>query len=451
MDAVRVAEGREEPVGFPFLRQRGGEGVAASHFVSGLEDGGLAGQREVVRCGFRSQISRKHTVDMRMLLKKDSRLNNQIRFQSSFTVMNNDDAVSPQVLVMQLLTTKVAAQALTQAAELGVADQLRQGPRPVAELADSLKVSEDALYRVLRALAGVGFFVEHPGRTFSNNENSEILRTGVPGSMRAMARWLGEESSWWKAWGQLSHSLRTGRPAAEVVFGGTTFDFFSRTPRVNEIFQSAMTDFSAVAAKAVAMAYDFAAVKRVVDVGGGHGTLLAAILEASPEATGVLFDLPEVLAGADATLEASGQSNRIEKVAGNFLEMVPADGDLYIMKHIIHDWDDARCITLLQNCRRAMKPGGRVLIVEHVITDQPESTMAKLLDLEMLVMTPGGRERTDQEFRELLQKAGLELERIIPTESPVCVLEAVAAQPADDSHPSHLRSADSLQREPVLA
>jgi C-methyltransferase len=364
---------------------------------------------------------------------------------------NNNNGVAPQTLVMQLLSSKIAAQALSQAAELGVADQLRQGPRPVAELAASLQVSDDALYRLLRALAAVGFFAEHPGRTFSNNENSEILCTGVSGSMRGMARWWGEESSWWKAWGHLSHSLRTGRPAAEVVFGGSTFDFFGRTPRVNEIFQSAMTDFSAVAVRAVVKAYDFAAAKRVVDVGGGHGTLLSAILAATPQAEGVLFDLAEVLAGADATLEASGQLHRVEKVAGNFLEAVPADGDIYIMKHIIHDWDDARCIALLQNCRKAMKPDGRVLIVEHVITDQPESTMARLLDLEMLVMTPGGRERTDQEFRELLQKAGLKLERIIPTESPLCLLEAVAAKPADDSHSSHRRPADSLQREPVLA
>jgi hypothetical protein len=189
-----------------------------------------------------------------------------------------------------------------------------------------------------------------------------------------------------------------------------------------------------------------------VDVGGGHGTLLSAILAAAPQAVGVLLDLPEVIEGADATLRPAGQLDRIEKVAGNFLESVPGDGDIYTMKHIIHDWDDARCITLLRNCRKAMKPGGRVLVVEHVVTDQPESVMAKLLDLEMLVMTPGGRERTEQEFRELLQKAGLELGRIIPTESPVCVIEAVAAKTAGEPDRSRTRSEESLRKEePAIA
>ncbi len=342
----------------------------------------------------------------------------------------------PQAQVMDLLTRKFASQALTQVAELGVADLLKDGPRTAAQLAAAAHVQEDALYRVMRALAGVGFFTEHPGRVFGNNANSEVLRTDVPGSMRAMARWLGEETSWWKAWGHLGHSLRSGGSAAEVAFGGTAFEFFGRDPRVNEIFQAAMTDFSVMTARAVVEAYDFSGINRIVDVGGGHGTLLSAVLSALPEATGVLYDLPEVIEGADATLKASGQFRRVEKVAGSFFDGVPDNADAYIMKHIIHDWDDARCLQLLENCRKGLNPGGRVLIVEQVITDRPESVLGKLFDLEMLVMTPGGRERTEGEFQKLLQSAGFEMQRIVPTKSPVCVVEAVVAKPVRDTDAS---------------
>jgi hypothetical protein len=343
--------------------------------------------------------------------------------------------VTPQTQVIQLLTSKMAAQALTQIAELGVADHLQYGPRTTAELATAVQANEDALYRTLRALAAVGFFTEHPGRVFANNTHSEILRTKVPGSMRAVARWIGEEISWWKGWGHLSHSLRTGKPAAEVVFAGTAFDFFRRHPRVQEIFQDAMTDFSAASARAVVDTYDFSGIDRIVDVGGGHGALLSAILRVLPGARGVLFDLPDVIESADATVKACGQEHRIERIAGNFLASVPAGADAYIMKHIIHDWDDTHCIRLLKNCRKAMKPDGRILIVEQVLTDAPESVLAKLLDLEMLVMTPGGRERTEPEFSELLREAGFRMDRVIPTPSPVCVIEALCpwqlATPAD--------------------
>jgi len=347
--------------------------------------------------------------------------------------MTHPPSKPPQTEVLELLTRKIAAQALTQVAELGVADLLKDGPRTAEQLAAAARVQEDVLYRVMRALAGVGFFTEHPGRVFANNANSEVLRTDVPGSMRAMARWLGEETSWWKAWGHLGHSLRSGGSAAEVAFGGTAFEFFGREPRVNEIFQAAMTDFSVVTARAVVEAYDFSGIRRIVDVGGGHGTLLSAILSALPEATGVLYDLPEAIDGADATLKACGQFKRIEKVAGNFFDTVPDNADAYIMKHIIHDWDDARCIRLLENCHKGLNPGGRVLIVEQVINDRPESVMGKLFDLEMLVMTSGGRERTEGEFQKLLRSAGFEMQRIVPTKSPVCVVEAVVAKPVRDT------------------
>lgn len=362
--------------------------------------------------------------------------------------MENSDHDSPQTQVLKLLTSKMASQALTVVAEFGVPDQLKAGPRAVSELANTLELNQDALYRMLRALVGMGFFVEHPGHVFANNAASEVLCTDAPGSLRAMARWLGEESSWWKAWGNMSHCLRTGKPATEVAFGTTAFEFFSQRPRVKEIFQGAMTDFSVLTARAVVEAYDFAGAERIVDVGGGHGTLLSTILAVVPGASGVLYDLPEVLDGADATLKTCGQLGRVEKVAGSFFESVPEDADVYIMKHIIHDWDDARCVQLLKNCRQAMRPGGRVLIVEQVIGDGPASAMGKLVDLEMLVMTPGGRERTEAEFRQLLRKAGFELQRVVRTESPVCVIEALASKTVE----VHTKAPDPVAaRQPVAA
>lgn len=347
--------------------------------------------------------------------------------------MPSPQSLPPQAVVMQLLASKMAAQALSQIAELGIADLLKDGPRPTKEIAAEAKINEDAIYRALRALAAFGFFTEHPNRTFANNPNSELLRTGVPGSLRAMARWLGEENSWWKAWGHLSYSLRTGESAAEITFGSNAFEFMTRNPRINSIFQSAMSDFSAMTARAVCQAYDFSGINHIVDVGGGHGYLLSSILDKIPDATGTLFDLPEVVENADPTLKANGNSNRITKVGGSFLDTVPAHADAYVMKHIIHDWDDPRCIQILQNCRKGLRPNGRILIVEQVLSDAPESAFAKVLDLEMLVVTPGGRERTADDFRTLLGKAGLHLSRIVPTESPVCVIEAVVAKSIDNT------------------
>ncbi|MGA1236684.1 MAG: methyltransferase [Limisphaerales bacterium] len=353
-------------------------------------------------------------------------------------------SLPPQAVVMQLLASKMAGQALSQIAELGIADLLKNGPRPVSELAANAQANEDALYRALRALAAFGFFTEHPHRTFANNPNSELLRTGVPGSLRAMARWLGEENSWWKAWGHLSYSLRTGQSAAEITFGSNAFEFMTRNPRVNSIFQAAMSDFSSMTARAVCQAYDFTGINHIVDVGGGHGYLLSSILDKVPQATGTLFDLPEVIENADPTLKATGNFNRITKAGGNFLDGVPANADAYIMKHIIHDWDDPRCVKILQHCKNGLRPNGRILIVEQVLSDAPESAFAKVLDLEMLVITPGGRERTAEDFQHLLNKAGLHLSRIVPTESPVCIIEALAHKDADRHTSTH-------QNQPAVA
>ena len=338
-------------------------------------------------------------------------------------------APAPEQTLLQMAVGKWACQALKVAAALGVADLLAGGAKSVHELARRTGAHEDALYRLLRALASLGVFKETPQRRFENNALSQPLRSDVAGSVGAMIRWIGEESAW-RAWNEFEYSVRTGKPAFERVFGEQVFEYFAHHPGPAAIFNAAMNSFSAGTGAAVARAYDFSPFRRVVDVGGGHGALLAAIAERFPDLRGVLFDRPEVIASARQALASSGHAKRIELCAGDFLDEVPEGGDAYIMKHIIHDWDDERCIRILTLCRKAMAAGGTVLVVEQVIQDGPESAFAKLLDLEMLAMTPGGRERSAAEFSRLFERAGLRLTRIVPTGSFVTVIEAVpAAEP----------------------
>ena len=327
---------------------------------------------------------------------------------------------------MSLIQGRIISNAITLCAELGVADHMSAEPTPVATLAAKTGTTADGLYRLMRALSPFGVFVEAPDRAFALSPMSELLRSNVPGSVRPMARWQ-HESARYAAWGALEHAVKTGEPAFDKVHGMPVFEYFGKHPAVGKIFDEAMGGFTVATSHAVAKAYDFSEVQHVVDIGGSQGVLLSGILARYPKVRGTLFDLPHVIDGAKAVLARDPNAARIEAVAGNFLEGVPKGADAYIMKSIVHDWGDDHCIELLANCRAAMAPGGRVLIVEGVVIDAPESMFFKLLDLEMLVMTTGGRERTEAEFRALLKKAGLELARVVPTESPMSVLEARAA------------------------
>jgi hypothetical protein len=339
---------------------------------------------------------------------------------------NLPDAPPPGLFLLQALMGKFVSKALSVAADLGVADHMQEQPTPVEELARQVGAEAGALYRLLRGLAAAGFFVEGPGRSFALTPVSRLLRSDLPESLRAMARWINEESSW-RAWGQLEYSVRTGKPSFDEVHGAQAFDYFARHPRSGQIFNEAMSGFTAMTGHAVAEAYDFSGIRQLVDVGGNLGALLSSVIARFPTVQGTLFDLPEVVKTAPAALEHFPHKNRIELVAGSFFEGVPKGADAYIMKAIIHDWSDEDCVRILRNCREAMEEGGRVLIVEQIITDKPEAVASKLLDLEMLVMTHGGRERTEAEFTALLTAAGFRLSRIVPTRSPVAVIEAVPA------------------------
>jgi hypothetical protein len=340
----------------------------------------------------------------------------------------NATALSPEMPPEAFLTNiafgALMTQALYVAAKVGVADLLKDGAKTVGDLAAATETSEDALYRILRSLASHGIFNETAPKTFSNTPYSEPLRSDVAGSFRNGAIFMGE--SWhWNVWGNMLYSAKTGRPAWGHTHGAEVFDYFPAHPEDAEIFNGAMTDMSVATAPAVVEAYDFSGIETLADIAGGHGYLLSQILRANPGLKGILFDMPHVVAGADYLLEWQQTTGRIEKVPGDFFREVPAS-DGYIMKHIIHDWDDERCLMILNAIRAAMRDGGKLLIVESVVPESNEPHYSKLLDLEMLV-SPGGKERTPGEYRELLAQAGFRLTQIVPTRSPFSIIEAVKA------------------------
>lgn len=310
-------------------------------------------------------------------------------------------------------------------AELGIADLLKDGPRDADQLAKSVGANPDALYRVLRALASVGIFSEVADRSFQLTPLAECLRTGVPGSMRSWARAVVADH-FWRSLQNLPYSVRTGLPSYDHANGMGVFEYFSRNPEIGRVFDEAMTEFSAAEIPAVTAGYDFSGVRTLVDVAGGHGSLLCAILKANPRLTGVLVDMPAVVEGARQVIADEGLTGRCQVVAQDMFQSVPSGGDAYMMKHIIHDWDDDRSIQILKNCRSAMTNGdGRLLVIETVIQPGNEPNFFKLLDVAMLTIS--GRERTEKEFRSLYERAGFRLQRVVPTESPMSVIEGVPA------------------------
>jgi O-methyltransferase domain/Dimerisation domain len=342
------------------------------------------------------------------------------------TAMTEAQPLPPEAFLTQMAFGAMMTQALYVAAKLGLADLLADGPKPVKELAAATETHERSLYRVLRSLAGVGVFRETEPKTFALSPLAEPLRSDAPNSMRNGVIFMGEE--WhWRVWGDMLYSVRTGKPGWGHVHGGAeVFDYFAKNPEQAEIFNSAMTDMSTVTAPSVVEGYDFSGIETLTDIAGGHGYLLAQVLKAYPKMKGILFDMQQVIAGAGELLESEGVAGRVEQVAGDFFASVPKGADAYIMKHIIHDWDDERAIKILSNIREAMRADGKVLIVETVVPEGNEPHYSKLLDLEML-SSPGGAERTAEEYRELLAAAGLRLTRIVPTKSPFSIVEAVKA------------------------
>jgi hypothetical protein len=333
---------------------------------------------------------------------------------------------NPSELLFQMVIGKWISQAIGTVIDIGIPDLLAKGARRCADLAREAAVSDDGLYRLLRALASLGLFAEGADRRFKLTAIGQHLRSDHPQSIAGYARFTAHDSTW-RPWGQLGYSVKTGLPAFDHVFGASVFDYLSRHPDAAAVFDAAMTSISTTEARAAAAAYGFDGIETLMDVAGGHGLLLATILRQHKRMRGVLFDLPHVAAGAAATFARTGVTARVRVESGDFFKELPAGADAIIMKHIIHDWDDDSATRILQTCHRALGMKGRVLIVDAVIPPGNTPHYGKLLDLEMLALTPRGRERTKAEFTHLLRGAGFKLSRIVPTASPLSILEAVKA------------------------
>nr|WP_202978865.1 methyltransferase [Halomicronema hongdechloris] len=328
----------------------------------------------------------------------------------------------PETLT-QMATGHWLAQSIYVAAKLGLADYLTDGPQAYQALATATTSHAPSLYRLLRALASVGIFVEQDPGEFALTPLAYYLRSDVPDSLRAMALMNGEEH--YQAWGNLLHSIQTGESAFTSMYGMPVFQYLGQTPAAAAVFDQAMISYSSMEIPAVLDAYDMAGVTTVVDVAGGRGGFLAAILARYPQIQGILFDQPGVASGAQAYLAERGVHDRVQWVGGDFFEAVPTGGDIYLLKHILHDWGDADCGRILRTCHQAMAKTARLLVVEMVIPGGNAPHPGKFLDLNMLVMCDGGRERTAAEYRQLLETTGFQLGQILPTQAPVSVIEAV--------------------------
>jgi SAM-dependent methyltransferase len=343
----------------------------------------------------------------------------------SFGIERNGGlSAMPTPLQLFLLSEgSTVAMGIALAAELGIADLLVEGPRSSAELAGATSTHPAALYRLLRLLTSFGVFSETEPDRFAQSPLSELLRTGTPGSLRAWLRMTGL-SVWWRSLADSLETMKTNESAFRRVIGSEAFDYLATHPRDGEIVNEAMSALGQAAAAAVPFAYDFRSLRKIVDVGGGHGTLMSAILRFHRHLTGIVFDLPHVVENARTALTNAGVADRCEIAAGDFFESVPPGGDAYILSSIVHDWERDRAIAILRNCRQAMTPDGRVLLIELVIPGPNEPHVGKIMDFVMLVLL-GGQERTEQEYADLLGEAGYRLNRVIPTLSPMSIVEAM--------------------------
>jgi hypothetical protein len=335
----------------------------------------------------------------------------------------NRVAPPPARALVGLLAGARLTQAISVAARLGLADLLDAGSRTPVELAASTGTNADALHRMLRALAGAGIFEEEEtGGRFRLTPLAGPLRSTAPDSISAYAAMAGER--WiWQALGAMEHTVRTGEPAFEHVFGMPLFDYYARHPDAGRVSVEGLRSIGRGEDSAVAAAYDFSRAATVIDLGGGQGGLLAAILRAVPGARATLFDLPHVMDAARRQLTQAGVAARVRLETGDFFRSVPVGGDVYLLRKVLHDWDDDKARTILQVCRRAMSAHARLLIVETLVAPGNTPCHAKELDLLMMVYT-GGRERTGQEYRELLDAAGFALERTMATASTMSIIEA---------------------------
>lgn len=324
--------------------------------------------------------------------------------------------VPPQALLAQMTFGFIISQAISVAAKLRIADHLKDAAKTADELAVLTETHPASLYRLMRALSSVGIFGRDADERFSTQPMGEFLRSDHPESLRGIAHMMCDREHW-QAHGNMMQSVKTGENAFEYTFGKPFFPYAIENPHVADIFDDAMTSFTSGIARAVTDAYDFSQAATIADIGGGHGILLSTILEANENAKGILFDQPQVVAGAQVPANA-------KIVGGDFFAEIPVEADVYLMKHIIHDWNDEQSAAILNNLAKSAKTGAKVLLIEGVVEEGDAPSLSKVMDLNMLVAT-GGKERTAAEYAELFAQTGFRLVNIHPTASPVQIVEAI--------------------------
>ena len=344
--------------------------------------------------------------------------------------MPDDEPAAPQGLpphmqVIQMGRAFIVSRTIYVAAKLGLADQLASGPKSAAELAGPMQVHAPSLHRLMRTLASLGVLTEQAGQRFALTDLGRALKTGAPGSARSTVIYSGSPAPQ-SGWDNLAYSVETGKSGFEKAQGVPVFDYLAQHPDEASLFSEMMIGLHNQEPPAVAAAYDFSTFKTIADVGGAAGNMLAGILARHAGPRGILFDRPHVVSDAPALLDAKGVSDRVTIEAGDFFKSVPVGADAYVLSHIIHDWSEDRCLTILDHVRKAMSPAGRLLIVEMVLAAGDAPHPGKILDMVMLAQF-GGQERTEAEYGVLLGKAGFRMTRVVPTSSAASIVEAVIA------------------------
>lgn len=334
---------------------------------------------------------------------------------------------SAHEIVLGMALSYLSARALHVATDLGIADHLKEGPRTIADLASATGAHAPSLYRLLRTLAGHGIFAEATPGYFGLTPAAAVLQSGIPGSVHDAVCMIGDmtgDGPWWSAVGHLRHSVLTGQPSWDYVVDASFFDYLALHPKAGAWFDRGLANFTIVENSAIANAYDFSQVRRVIDIGGGQGGFLAEILKAFPQVSGVLADQVQVLA-EPTYLVQNGLLERCKLRAIDFFQSVPTGGDVYVLKRILHDWNDAHCLQILRNCREAMSKDARLLVVDVVLPPGNAFHPGKIMDMLMMALLEG-QERTEQEFCELYRQAGLKLTRVMTTPSMLSIVEGVA-------------------------
>ncbi|HEV8396274.1 MAG TPA: methyltransferase [Vicinamibacterales bacterium] len=335
--------------------------------------------------------------------------------------MSDTMTMPPHAVLIQMGTAAWVSAIVSTAAEIGLADRLAAGPKSAGELAGPMTLHAPSLHRLMRTLASLGILTELDAQRFALTPVGEALRTGAPGAARDTL--VAFNGVLWRGWEELKYSLATGKPGFDKALGVGLFEYLGQHPELAAHFSGAMVGFHGDEPPAVAKAYDFSKFRTIADVGGASGNMLGTILSAHPGPRGVLFDLPHVVTEAPALLQAAGVAGRVTIESGSFFDKVPANADCYLMSHIIHDWSEDKCLTILGNCRKAIAPDGRLLLVEMVLPPGDTPHPGKVLDMVMLTF-PGGQERTEAEYAALLAKAAFRLNRVVPTASAVGIVEA---------------------------